>query len=84
LSAHLLLVAPRLNEILTAMVAWVDWERRVIALPDSKTGKKPLYLSEQAIVILRQQEASAAKKKSEFLFPGRSPGKHMINQRKLG
>jgi integrase len=78
----LLYTGARLNEILTAKVSWVDWERRVIALPDSKTGKKLVYLSDQAILILRQQEVLAAKKKSEFLFPGRSADKPMINLRK--
>jgi hypothetical protein len=31
----------------------------VIALPDSKTGAKPLFLSEQAIELLRLRKAAA-------------------------
>jgi integrase len=78
----LLYTGARLNEMLMAKVEWVDWDRHVIELPDSKTGKKQLYLSDPAIAVLRKQEKFAAKKKSEFLFPGRSAGKHMINLRK--
>lgn len=78
----LLYTGARLNEILTAKLSWVDWDRRVIQLPDSKTGKKPIYLSEAALTVLCEQRALAERIESKFIFPGRSKGKHMINLRK--
>lgn len=76
----LLLTGARLNEILTAKWAWIDVPARVLRLPDSKSGEKRLYLSEAANDLLERQQTLASG--SEFLFPGRSPGKHMINLRK--
>lgn len=48
----LLLNGARLNEILTAQRDWVDLERRVIDLPHSETGKKPIYLSDAAVAVI--------------------------------
>lgn len=78
----LLYTGARLNEILTAKLSWIDWGRRVLQLPDSKTGKKPIYLSKAALTVLREQRVIAEQLESEFIFPGRSKGKHMINLRK--
>lgn len=85
----LLLTGARLNEVLTAKWSWVDWTRNVIDLPDSKTGQKPVYLSAAAVTVLKLQQQNAPEKSvstaielSEFIFPGRSAGKHMVNLRK--
>ena len=78
----LLLTGARLNELLTARLEWIDWDRRILALPDSKTGAKPIYLSEAAIAILRRQADNAATLQSEFIFPGRLAGSHLVNLRK--
>lgn len=78
----LLYTGARLNELLTAKWVWVDSNRRTIELPDSKTGKKLLYLSDAAANVLAEQQARADEKESEYVFPGRSKGKHMINLRK--
>jgi len=48
----LLLTGARLREILDARWSQVDFERGVIFLPDSKTGRKPLYLSSAALEVL--------------------------------
>ncbi len=48
----LILTGARLREILHAEWRHVDFERGIIHLPDSKTGKKPVYLSAAAMVIL--------------------------------
>jgi integrase len=48
----LILTGARLREILDAKWQHVDIERGVIFLPDSKTGKKPVYLSAAALLIL--------------------------------
>jgi integrase len=41
-----------LREILHARWEFIDFERGVIFLPDSKTGKKPIYLSAAALAVL--------------------------------
>jgi integrase len=48
----LILTGARLREILDAQWQNVDIERGVIFLPDSKTGKKPVYLSAAALEVL--------------------------------
>lgn len=48
----LILTGARLREILGAKWSQVDLERGVIFLADSKTGKKPIYLSAAAQVVL--------------------------------
>jgi integrase len=49
----LILTGARLREILDAQWQHVDLDRGIIFLPDSKTGKKPIYLSAAAIEFLR-------------------------------
>ena len=48
----LVLTGARLREILHAKWDYVDFERGVMFLPDSKTGKKPIHLSGGAQVVL--------------------------------
>jgi integrase len=48
----LMLTDARLREILDAEWEHVDLERGMIFLPDSKTGRKPIYLSAAAVEIL--------------------------------
>ncbi len=48
----LILTGARLREILHAQWQQVDFQRGVIFLADSKTGKKPIYLSTAALAIL--------------------------------
>jgi integrase len=48
----LILTGARLREILHAKWEHVDLERGVIFLPDSKTGKKPIYISAPALVVI--------------------------------
>ena len=48
----LMLTGARLREILHAKWEQVDIERGVIFLTDSKTGKKPIYLSAAAQAVL--------------------------------
>ncbi|UZX11642.1 site-specific integrase [Methylocystis sp. MJC1] len=48
----LILTGARLREILDAQWAHIDFERGIIFLPDSKTGRKPVYLSAAAQLIL--------------------------------
>jgi integrase len=48
----LALTGARLREILDAKWSEVDIERGILFLPDSKTGKKPVYLSAAALNVL--------------------------------
>jgi integrase len=67
----LMLTGARLREILNAKWEYVDFERGVIFLPDSKTGKKPVYLSAAALAIL----ASLSRVKSNpFIIAGANDG----------
>ena len=76
----LLHTGARSGELASAQWAWVDWKAQMIMLPDSKTGPKPIYLSDPAVALLRQQYARSSDQ--TFIFPGRSPGKHIHNLRK--
>lgn len=49
----LILTGARLREILDARWDYIDWERGLLILPDSKTGKKVIYLSAAALTILQ-------------------------------
>lgn len=76
----LLLTGARKNEILEAQWAWVDWERGILNLPDSKTGAKPVYLGSAAIDLLKRQQKQGFL--GPFIFPSRKGGKHFVNLRK--
>ena len=76
----LLLTGARSGELSSAEWSWVDWQRQIIALPDSKTGAKPIYLGDDAIRLLAEQQGRSGPAK--YIFPGRSPGKHIHNLRK--
>lgn len=75
----LLMTGARLNEILSAEWGWIDQERRVLALPDSKTGKKLVFLSDASLFVLDQQQAYAGG--SKFIFPAARGEGRMINLR---
>jgi integrase len=68
----LILTGARLREILTAKWDYMDWDRSVMFLPDSKTGRKTLYLSTPALSILRELPHE---KKNPYIFPGDVKGK---------
>ncbi len=48
----LMLTGARLREILDAQWSQVDFDRGILFLADSKTGRKPVYLSAAALAIL--------------------------------
>jgi integrase len=50
----LLLTGARLREILGLRWEWIDFERKLIFLPDSKTGKKTIVLNAPAIAELNK------------------------------
>jgi integrase len=67
----LILTGARLREILDARWGYVDFERGVIFLPDSKTGKKPIYLSSAALAILSTLPRI---EDNPYIIPGERPG----------
>jgi integrase len=48
----LLLTGARRDEILSARWEWIDFQRGLLNLPDSKTGSKAVYLSPAALKVL--------------------------------
>lgn len=61
----------RLGEILDLTWRMVDWERRCLALPDSKTGSKMIPLSGQALVRLeRIRETQSGAGPNDRVCPG--------------
>ena len=73
----LLLTGARVSEVLSARWDWVAWDRRVIELPDSKTGAKPLFLSEAAMAVLRNLRDDD--EEHPFIIRGRFAERPLVN-----
>ncbi len=67
----LMLTGARLREILEARWDYIDWDRGLMFLPDSKTGRKILYLSAVALNILEDLPKVAG---NPHIIPGSSKG----------
>lgn len=65
----LLLTGCRVNEWLGARWDWIDWQRGLLQLPDTKTGARDVHLPAEALTILR-----ALPRSSVFILPGRTGG----------
>ena len=63
----LILTGARLREVLHARWEYVDFERHMIRLPTSKTGKKTIYLSAAAEAVLASVEPIDG---NPYVFPG--------------
>jgi integrase len=59
----LLLTGARLREVLHLRWSYVDFERELLFLPDSKTGKKTIVLSKPAVLILEGLLPEASERK---------------------
>lgn len=75
----LIFTGARLNEILTLQWSHVDLERKMIFLPDSKTGQKPVTLNQPAIDILKALPRFA---NNPYVIVGHRYGSHLINLQK--
>ena len=75
----LILTGARLREILHAKWEYVDFERGVIFLPDSKTGRKPVYLSAAALSILASLPRLEG---NPSVIPGEKAGQPRVDLKK--
>lgn len=75
----LILTGARLNEILTLEWRFIDLERRIAFLPDSKTGKKAVALNPAALDVLERLPRIAD---NPFVLPGHRHGQHLVNIQK--
>ena len=70
----LLLTGARLNEVLKLKWSYVDLERGLLLLPDSKTGKKAITLNSASAAILGELRNKAdVKNNGEYVFYGVDP-----------
>lgn len=67
----LIFTGARLREILDAKWDYVDWERGIMFLPDSKAGRKPLYLSAAVLSLLKELSRV---KGNPHIIPGAKKG----------
>jgi len=75
----LLLTGCRVGEVLDLRWQHVDLERRLLLLPDSKTGAKTVYLSEPASALLSGLRKDSA---GDYVFPGDKLEKPLRSLRK--
>jgi integrase len=75
----LVLTGARLTEILTLRWDYVDLENQVLRLPDSKTGRKVVFLNDVAVKLLRDMPTMAG---NPFVIAGGKPGARLINLQK--
>lgn len=75
----LVLTGARLSEILTLEWKFVDLERKLLLLPDSKTGKKPIVLNEAAITILKGLPRF---ERNPYVIVGHRYASHLVNLHK--
>ena len=75
----LILTGARLREILDSKWEHVDWERGLLLLPDSKTGKKTIYLSPAALTVFSDLSKVEG---NPFIIPGAVPRKDSVKSKK--
>ena len=75
----LILTGARLGEILSLRWDYVDPDDHCLRLPDSKTGKKVVYLNEPALAILRRLPRLAG---NPYVLPGARSGRPLVTLQK--
>jgi integrase len=72
----LIFTGARTSEVLTLRWEWVDFERRCLLLPDSKTGEKVIHLNAPASKVLADLERDPD---NPHVIRGRLPGTCLVN-----
>jgi integrase len=72
----LIFTGARVSEILTLRWEWLDFERRCLNLPDSKTGAKVIHLNAPALKVLADLERDG---ENPHVIRGRLPGTYLVN-----
>jgi integrase len=72
----LIFTGARKSEILGLEWRMVEFERALLRLPDSKTGKKIIYLSAPALQLLAALPRIAG---NPYVLPGEKSGQHLVN-----
>lgn len=75
----LLFTGARLSEILTLKWSYIDHQKGIALLPDSKTGGKALTLNPPALSILAHLPRF---QNNPYVICGKNPGCHLINLQK--
>lgn len=75
----LVLSGCRLNEALSLRWNYINFDRSMLHLPDSKTDFKDVPLGDPAIELLRRVPRM---NRNPYVFVGRLPGKHLANPNK--
>jgi integrase len=71
----LLLTGCRLSEVTTLRWEFVDFELRLLRIPESKTGAKAIPLNAPALQLL----SALPRSESPWVFPGAKAGAHVVN-----
>ena len=75
----LMFTGMRRNEVLTLRWQHVNIDKAMLALPDTKTGSRVVYLSAPALEVLSELSRVA---KNPYVIVGDKKGHHLINLRK--
>ena len=75
----LIFTGARLNEILTLKWEYVDFDLKQIRLPDSKTGRKSIYLNDPALDLLAGVPRTEG---NPFVICGARKGRNLVNLQK--
>lgn len=75
----LVFTGARLSEILTLEWGHVDWQRGLLNLATSKTGKKSIHLSAPALQVLAELPRIEG---NRFVIVGERAGQHLVNLQK--
>lgn len=76
----LILSGCRKNEILTLQWRFIDWERGLLRLPDSKTGAKIVPLGAAAVALLRTVPRIEGE---PYVFASPRKGRHLVGLQKV-
>jgi integrase len=76
----LLVTGCRRDEILSARWEWIDFQRGLLNLPDSKTGSKSVHLSPAALEILSSIPRVEG---NPFVIVGRKQGQRFVGLRRV-